>query len=206
MKTIIVLITALVSFNSFARATDTSDHVTCPLDTVSESNAGLSSISQVGELISEKELKKITKDLCVEIVIARDTALDVPNWERTMKKHLGYSGTSEDFPKYFNNFLNQYKNKLICPQYTIGARGYPAQHIFKRLLATSLNETYEEYFFNLENGDVDFNAYQIIDNKKETVLDWVEKWIASGKGDPEELRDVASVLEDEFEAKRGCEL
>jgi hypothetical protein len=37
-------------------------------------------------------------------------------------------------------------------------------------------------------------------------MDWVEKWIASGKGDPEELRDVASVLEDEFEAKRGCEL
>lgn len=39
-----------------------------------------------------------------------------------------------------------------------------------------------------------------------TVLDWVESWIAQGKGDAEELRDVAYSLADEFGAKRGNEL
>jgi hypothetical protein len=57
MKTIIVLITALVSFNSFARATDTSDHVTRPLNGVAESNAGLSSILKVGTRISDDKVK-----------------------------------------------------------------------------------------------------------------------------------------------------
>jgi len=33
-----------------------------------------------------------------------------------------------------------------------------------------MNEIYEEYFFNFENGEVDFNAYHIIHGKKETIL------------------------------------
>ena len=69
-----------------------------------------------------------------------------------------------------------------------------------------MNETYEEYFFNFENGDVDFNAYQIVDGKKETILDWVDKWVASGRGDKDELLDVSSALADELGAKRGNQL
>lgn len=61
-------------------------------------------------------------------------------------------------------------------------------------------------FFNFENGDVDFNAYQIIDGKKETILDWVLKWAAQGRGDAEELLDITSALEDEFGAKYGRDL
>ena len=69
-----------------------------------------------------------------------------------------------------------------------------------------MNETYEEYFFNFENGDVDFNAYQIIDGKKETILDWVLKWVEQGRGDSDELLDITSALEDELGAKYGKEL
>lgn len=155
---------------------------------------------------SDEQLAVIGKRLCGDILTAKNTALDIPNWERSMRKHVGYTGTSEDFPEFFNNFLNKYKNKIICPEAIIGARGYPVQHIYKRLLAAGLNEAYEEYFFNLENGDVDFNAYEIVNGKKETILDWVEVWIAKGKGDPAELRDVAEILRDEFGAKYGYEL
>ena len=53
---------------------------------------------------------------------------------------------------------------------------------------------------------MDFNAYQIIDGKKETILDWVLKWVEQGRGDSDELLDITSALEDEFGAKYGKEL
>ena len=83
---------------------------------------------------------------------------------------------------------------------------YPPQHLFKRILAVEMNEIFEEYFFDLEEGDIDYNAYEIVNEKKETILDWVENWIAQGKGDAEELRDIAYSLRDEFGAKYGKEL
>ena len=206
MKTIIVLITALVSFNSFARATDTSDHVTRPLNGVAESNAGLSSILKVGTRISDDKVKEVAHKLCSDVIVARQKAYDVPKWEETMRTYLDYKGTKSEFPQYFNSFLNTYKNHIICPKFHVTTNIYPPQHLFKRILAAGMNETYEEYFFNFENGDVDFNAYDIVDGKKETILDWVEKWVRDKRGDSEVILDVASALEDEFGAKRGNEL
>jgi hypothetical protein len=206
MKTIIVLITALVSLNSFARATDTADHVTCPLNGVAESNAGLSNILNVGTTLSENETKQIVEKLCDDIIRGRSNALDVPEWEITMRRLAGYNGTSTNFPDYFNSFLNTNNQGLVCPPFDGGAEKYPAQHIYKRLLAADLEETFNEYFFELEEGDIDFNAYEIVDGKKETIVDWAEKWIAQGKGNPEDIKDIISVLEDEFGAKRGSEL
>ncbi len=206
MKTIIVLITALVSLNSFARATDTAEHVTCPLNKVAESNAGLSNILKVGTTLSENETKQIVAKLCDDIIRGRSNALDVPEWEITMRKLAGYTGTPAGFPTFFNNFLNTNNQSLVCPPFNGGSEKYPAQHIYKRLLAADLEETFNEYFFELEEGDVDFNAYEIVDGKKETIVDWAEKWISLGKGNPEDIKDIVSVLEDEFGAKRGSEL
>ena len=206
MKTIIVLITALVSFNSFARATDTSDSPSCAVTGVAETNTGLSSILEIGTKLSDDKIKEVAHELCTNVMTASREAYDIPTWEETMRQHLGYSGTKTEFPKYFNNLLNTYKNQMICPKYQVTTNIFPPQHLFKRILAAGMNETYEEYFFNLEDGDVNFNAYQIVDGKKETVLDWVDKWVASGRGNKEELLDVASALEDEFGAKRGNQL
>tara|TARA_B100000809_G_C15127732_1_gene527012 strand:+ start:1544 stop:2623 length:1080 start_codon:yes stop_codon:yes gene_type:complete len=155
---------------------------------------------------SDEKIEGVICKICSDIMVASRKAYDIPKWQKTMQKELGYDGTEEDFSKYFNNFLNKYKNQIICPEFKVTTNVYPPQHLFKRLLAAGMNETYEEYFFNFEDGDVDFNAYQIIDGKKETILDWVEHWIAEGLGDPEELRDIASGLRDEFGAKYGKEL
>ena len=106
MKTIIVLITALVSLNCFSRATDTGDHVTCPLNNVAESNAGLNSILEVGTTLSKSETKQIVDKLCDDIIRGRSNALDVPEWEITMRNLAGFNGTSTSFPTFFNNFLN----------------------------------------------------------------------------------------------------
>jgi len=206
MRTIFVLITVLVSFNSFARATDTSDHVTCPLNKVAESNAGLSSILKVGTEITDDQVQKIAAALCSNVNWAKSEGLDVPPWKQTMEERLGFQGNDKEFRVFLNTFLNTHKNKIICPQFKVSSRLFPSQHLFKRILAVGMNETYEEYFFDLEEGDIDFNAYEMVNGKKETVLDWVESWIAQGKGNAEELRDVAYSLADEFGAKKGIDL
>ena len=156
--------------------------------------------------LSDNKVNEVACALCSDVIVARQKAYDIPKWQKTMEKELGYNGTEEDFSKYFNNFLNKYKNQIICPEFKVTTNVYPPQHLFKRLLAAGMNETYEEYFFNFENGDVDFNAYQIIDGKKETILDWVLKWVEQGRGDSDELLDITSALEDEFGAKYGKEL
>ncbi len=206
MKTIVILITVLVSSISFARNDSASNGANCNVKSLTSTNSGLSDILKMGTAISDEKIKEVTKQLCYDILSAQSNGLEVPKWKDTMKEYLGYSGSDKDFPKYFNSFLNKYKNQLKCPQLKITTRIYPSQHIFKRLLALSLNETYEEYFFNFEDGDVDFNAYDIVDGKKETIVDWVDSWIKQGKGDKDELLDVAAILEDEFGAKRGSQL
>ena len=53
---------------------------------------------------------------------------------------------------------------------------------------------------------IDFNAYEIVDGKKETLLDWIDKKIAIGRGPISQLKDLKEVLEEEFYGKRGKDL
>lgn len=156
--------------------------------------------------LSNEKINEIAHNLCSDVIVARQKAYHIPKWEETMRDLLDYQGSKSEFPVFLNNFLNTYKNQITCPKFQVANNVYPPQHLFKRILAAGMNEIFEEYFFNFEDGDVDFNAYDIVDGKKETILDWVEHWIAQGRGDQYELRDVASALRDELGAKYGYEL
>jgi len=161
---------------------------------------------KIEKRLSDEKVKQVAIACCNNVNYAKTNGLDMPPWKSSMEKYLGFKGNDEEFKVFFHKFLNTYKNQIICPQYKVTSRIYPPHHLFKRILAVGMNETYEEYFFNLENGDIDYNAYEIVNGEKETVLDWVEKWIALGRGDADELRDVAYSLKDEFGAKYGKEL
>jgi len=155
---------------------------------------------------SNEQIEAAICGICLDVNIAHQDGLDIPPWKSTMEKYLGFKGNDEEFKLFFNNFLNTYKNQFICPRYKVTTSIYPSQHLFKRILAMGMDQTFEEYFFYLEDGDIDYNAYEIVNGKKETILDWVENWIVLGRGDVDELRDVASSLEDEFGAKYGKDL
>ncbi len=206
MKTIIVLITVLVSFNSFARATDTSDSPSCAVTGVAETNTGLNSILKVGTTLSENETKQIVEKLCDDIFAGRNDGLDMPNWQKTMRDMAGYSGSSKDFPKYFNKFLNDNNQNLICPAFKAGVESYPKQHFYKMLLASGFEEVFDEYFFDFDDGDINYNAYEIVDGKKETIVDWAEKWKLRRNANVADIEDVIEILQDEFGAKRGIDL
>lgn len=155
---------------------------------------------------SDEKIEATICAVCSNVNWAKLEGQDMPPWKQTMETLMGFKGNNEEFRAFFNSFLNTYKNQIICPRFKVSSRVYPPQHLFKRILAVGMNETFEEYFFDLEEGDIDYNAYEIVNGKKETILDWVENWIAQGRGDAEELRDIAYSLRDEFGAKYGKEL
>ena len=156
--------------------------------------------------LSDEKVNEVACAVCSNVNWAKSEGQDMPPWKQTMERLMGFKGNNEEFRAFFNSFLKTYKNQIICPRFKVSSRVYPPQHLFKRILAVGMNEIFEEYFFDLEEGDIDYNAYEIVNEKKETILDWVENWIAQGKGDAEELRDIAYSLRDEFGAKYEKEL
>ena len=118
----------------------------------------------------------------------------------------GYSGSSKDFPKYFNKFLNDNNQNLICPAFKAGVESYPKQHFYKMLLASGFEEVFDEYFFDFDDGDINYNAFEIVDGKKETIVDWAEKWKLRRDANVADIEDVIEILQDEFGAKRGIDL
>ena len=161
---------------------------------------------KIEKRLSDEKVKQVTNACCNNLNYAKLNGMDMPPWRSTMEKYLEFKGSDKEFDTFFHNFLNTYKNQIICPEYKVTTRVYPPQHLFKRILAVGMNETFEEYFFNLKEDAIDYNAYEIVNGKKETIMDWVENWIALGRGNAEELRDVAYSLEDEFGAKYGRDL
>ncbi|MEL6562426.1 MAG: hypothetical protein AAFQ94_29925, partial [Bacteroidota bacterium] len=101
------------------------------------------------------------------------------------------------------------QNVLICGNDTHG-KIRDSEHILKRSIAYDgthflrrILET-EEYA-----GKVDYNFYEIVDGKKETILDYIDKILNDENlmivYDKEELEDFIDMIEDS-EGKRGSEL
>lgn len=166
----------------------------------------ITSSQDIENRLSDEKVKKIVEQLCDDVMSGRNDALDFPKWELTMRKMAGYNGSSKDFSKYFNNFLNKYTQNLICPYFKAGVEIYPAHHLFKRILGSGYEELYDDYFFNFENGDINYNAYEIVDKKKETIVDWAEKWKLRRDANVADIEDIIEILIDEFGAKSGKDL
>ena len=102
------------------------------------------------------------------------------------------------------NFLNKYKNKLICPENK--TRIYSRKmHLYKVALLDGILDLYDEILLDDEEYQIDFNAYELVDNKKETVLDYIDKLIVENHGDIEELDSIRGVII-ELGGKKGKDL
>ena len=202
MRTIFVLITVLVSFNSFARATDTSDSPSCAVTGVAETNSGLSNILKVGNSFSEVQFKNVVRSICAEIDSSRIANRRIPQFYKFFKVHGVYKGPEEGFTPFLHNFLNQNKQKLVCPDYL----GIKPQLFFKRMFELSLAGFFEDYIIDPELKDLDLNAYEIVNGKKETLLDFINIHLEKGRGDSDTLIFIRDTLHEEYGAKFGAEL
>lgn len=208
MKTSIVLMTILISLSlhSFARTTNVTESATCSSKSLTTTNSGLTNILKVGETMTDEKIHQVASKLCDDIAYALAQGKEVPDWKGTMVKELGFKGTNQSFSSYFNNFISTHKQKMICPEFNVGNTKYPKQHFYKRIFALDLEEVFDEYFFDFDEGEVDFNAYEIVDGKKETVLDWIDKMVAQNKYNVSAMKDIGEILADEYGAVKGAQL
>ena len=129
-------------------------------------------------------------------------------WDSKLKEHFRWQGSQDEILRKTYQFLNDYSNCLICEETYWRKRDhtFPANHIYKRMFAANCMDLFEDHLLEAGFGVIDFNAYEIVDGKKETLLDWIDKKIVIGRGPIADLKDLKEVLEEEFYGKRGKDL
>lgn len=158
--------------------------------------------------LSEEEFDQLRKQICGVIIMADTGGFDDKRFINMIAKALGLDLNDSQLNQKVSKFFNQYKNKLICPGRStsvIPLCNRP-NHLFKYAVLFPIMDFYDEILFNKEAGfNIDFNAYEIVDGKKETIVDFLEKMVATNEYDNDTLLLLRDDIMD-FGGKRGADL
>ncbi|MEL6562132.1 MAG: hypothetical protein AAFQ94_28360, partial [Bacteroidota bacterium] len=109
--------------------------------------------------------------------------------------------------KIISRFFNDNNNCLICGNDT-SLKIRNNEHILKRSISSNMPHLLRKAL-ETENYDIDYNFYEIVNGKKETILDFIDKILSNEDlmrtYDKEELEDLMDMIEDSG-GKRGKEL
>jgi hypothetical protein len=129
-------------------------------------------------------------------------------FERALLKELGTTYDDPQKNNIISKFFNDNEEKLICEDDSDESIR-DNEHIFKRSIARG------EHFFikhvaKSDDYEINLNFFEMIDGKKETILDYLDKILvdqesAAEEYDVDELLLLREYLE-ENDAKRGNEL
>ena len=127
-----------------------------------------------------------------------------PDFQKKFEIYGLYSGTKEGFTKFFNDFLETNKQTCICEKHP--NKPYDEAHLFKRLFRSSFTQYFEDYLMEQPKGTIDFNAYEIVQGKKETLLDYLVWMMDNEKGDFDTIEYFHDTLIEDYGAKYGYQL
>lgn len=132
----------------------------------------------------------------------------IVNFENAILRHLGYPKDHPDKEKIITKFFNENNALLICGDDN-DTYIRENEHILKRSLALGEWEFLDYVANSNKYNGFDWNFYEIVDGKKETILDYLDMIIndeeLASEYDVDELKTLIGVLE-EAGAKRGREL
>ena len=129
-------------------------------------------------------------------------------FEKALMSDLGYDYNHPDKNKIISEFFNKYADSLICEDDSfINIRSN--EHIFKRSIARG-QHIYIKHVAKTNAYTINLNFYEIVDGKKETILDYIDKMLVDEKAteedyDIDEIKLLRTFLENRG-AKRGWEL
>jgi hypothetical protein len=154
--------------------------------------------------LSKKEVEGVRDKLCYQTDSARVSGFKKDVFEKPVLEIYKLSANDKNKNQIVSQFLNTYKNDLICikQQDTDIKRNV---HLYKYALFRSIIDTFDELLLDEDNYTIDFNAYEMVDGKKETVVDYIDKLIAAGRHDKGELLSVRGAIT-HLGGKRGSEL
>lgn len=169
-------------------------------------NESVTDIMKPMKTLSDDELETVIKKICGNIILSRTNGFKPNEFKEIILDELDVSPTTDSEAKneLVSNFLNQNKQKLICPKAT-GKTDSRDLHIFKTAALEGTIDLYDEILLDDEEYEIDLNAYEIVNGKKETIVDYLDKLLAGqfkGDEDLELLRD--DIID--MGGKRGVEL
>lgn len=154
--------------------------------------------------LSKEEVDYIANQLCFETDSSRVKGFNKEVFEKPILETYKISKNDKNKNQIVSHFLNTYKNDLICKKASDSIVKRDMQ-IYKYALFRSIIDTFDELLLDEDNYTIDFNAYEIVDGKKETVVDYIDKLIAAGRHDRGELLSIRDVIV-HLGGKKGSEL
>ena len=164
----------------------------------------LSSGTAQADSLTAKEVEAINSDLCKNLSFSDTTGFYPERFNRIILEGIGVPESSLDAKKAVSKYLNDNKNHLLCHTNSILV-GKKEKLFMKMALMDGVIDLFDEILLNDEFYEIDFNGYEIVDGKKETLLDWIDILIDRESHDYAELRSIEQVIVD-LGGKRGSEL
>ena len=164
----------------------------------------LSSGTVHADSLTAKEVEDINRKLCTYLSISDSTGFYAEKFNKIILDGVGVSQASADANKAVSKFLNDHKNNLVCDAHSI-LSGNREKLLIKSALMDGVIDLFDEILLDDELYEIDFNAYEIVDGKKETLVDWIDFLISTGWYDLGELKSIQEVVID-LGGKRGSEL
>jgi hypothetical protein len=184
-----MLVSSIYSLNATQSEDSTTkefvDYSTKKIKASSETQAELTNIEEHNKEIKKDSLSFLANKICTFFILAAEgsnEAIDrvAFNFENTI---LDYINVSRDIPKekkekVIGDFLNKNSKYLLCTLKE--EQGRPTEHIFKCAIRTRLYpQVFFRYLLSFKNPQIDFNATEKHNGKNETVLDYLDRLIAS---------------------------
>ena len=215
MRNLIFGISCILLFGSFTSSElllteKNAENCGCELTTIIESYlAENNPIIETGfqqKELTESEIKSIAHKLCGNIKVASAGGFEKEKFQNYIFEALNVNLEISDDSKYgiISNFLNKYKQKLVCEK-SKDKGGDRNRHLYKVAVLEGVIDFYDEILLDDDFYTINLNAYEIVNGKKETLIDYIDYLISTGlhgKSDLELLRDDIIDLG----GKRGMEL
>jgi hypothetical protein len=210
VKSFLVFIIALFNFNAFAMESPVSDD--CPSCHRSLSgmpmNGSLSDVEKIANARDPK-LVELSNTICKRLSRYQAQGHSTPQ-EILESNILSYLNISKDTPNYrkkITSFWNKNFSNLVCTWADFGMTA--PQHLSKRIIDMDLHkQVYYKYL--LRDKEIDINGIDIVDGRKETILDYIDGILADpeagDKYNVKEIKKLKRMFVKHFDAKNARDL
>ena len=126
-----------------------------------------------------EQIKNAANTACGYLEASLREGFNAGKFKEKIANQIGLNPNDKDINSLLSDFLNQNKDKMICNKDPKSDRSRN-MHFFKYALFRGIIDLYDEILFDDEEFEIDFNSVEIVDGKPETLVDFIDKEIATG--------------------------
>jgi len=160
--------------------------------------------AQMNKNLTNVEVSDIHYCLC-RSVSTDAVDFNTDHFRSIIANGIGIDPNQEGANKLISLFLNEHFNDLICPKDPKDTT-HRKKHIFKDIILIRGGfDIFNDIVMDPDEYSIDWNLYEIVNGKKETLIDYIE-YLIEREGDDD--GDYAFLISDirDLGGKRGAEL